>query len=187
MKPKDLFIKKWWAVPVLVNVAALCLSAVLFVIYLILNWEYIINPESSPGYNCGAPFGDGYDKFFFGIVATRAMIFWLAIFNIVQTVIILRKSSLSQKKILYVFAVIALIESLSLGRISSAASFIICSSLYMIFSESILMYIIPFSLFIVSAILVFIKKRIALPFCFYAITVTASVWLEFFSIYLYLD
>ena len=184
---EDFSQKKWWAIPVAANVAVLCLSAVLFGIFLILNWTYIINPESSPGYNCGTPFGDGYDKFIFGIAATQSMIFWLTVFNIVQVVILLRNRDISQKKVLYVFAAIAVIEAVCLGCISLTISFIVCGLLCMIFQNRILMLIIPFTLLILSAILAFKKKRIALPICLFAFAATASVLLELFSCYLYLD
>lgn len=187
MMQKDFFTKKWWTVPVIVNAAVLCLSAVFFGIFLLLNWEYIINPESSPGYSCGTPFGDGYDTFSFGIFTALSMIFWLSIFNIVQAVIFLRNRDASQKKVLYAFAVIAIIEAMCLGRISLAISFIACGLLCMIFQVRSLMLIIPAALLILSAILAFKKKRIALPLCLYAFTATASVWLELFSCYLYLD
>lgn len=187
MKTKVFFTKKWWTVPVVVNVVVLFLSTVLFGIFLLLNWEYIINPESSPGYNCGAPFGDGYGKFYFGIATTQSMIFWLVIFNIVQAVIILRNRNTAQKKVLYVFAIIAVIESVCLGRISLAISFIACALLCTIFQNRILMLIIPFTLLILSATLAFKKKRIALPICLYAFAATASVWLDLFSFYLYWD
>lgn len=187
MKAKEILQKKWWVVPVAANVTVLCLSAVFFGIFLLLNWEYIINPESSPGYSCGTPFGDGYDTFRFGICAAQSMIFWLAIFNIVQAVIMLRNRDRSQKKVLYAFAVIAIIEAMCLGRISLAISFIACGLLCMIFQVRSLMLIIPAALLILSAILAFKKKRIALPLCLYAFTATASVLQELFSCYLYLD
>ncbi len=187
MKAKEILQKKWWVVPIAANVTVLCLSAVLFGIFLLLNWEYIINPESSPGYSCGTPFGDGYDTFRFGICAAQSMIFWLAIFNIVQAVIMLRNRDASQKKVQYVFAAIAVIDAICLGHISLVTSFIAGGLLCMIFQNRILMLIIPVALLILSAILAFKKKRIALPLCLFALTATASVLLELFSCYLYLD
>lgn len=179
--------KKWWALPVIVNVTVLCLSALFFGLFLALNWKCILNPELSEGYSCGTPFGDGGDKFGFGLTFAQVMIFWLTVFNIVQAVIFLRNRDASQKKVLYVFAVIAVIEAMCLGRISLAISFIACGLLCMIFQVRSLMLIIPAALLILSAILAFKKKRIALPLCLYAFTATASVWLELFSCYLYLD
>lgn len=184
---EDFSQKKWWAVPVIVNATVLCLSALFFGLFLALNWKCILNPELSEGYSCGTPFGDGGDKFAFGIFCTQLMVFWLTIFNIVQAAILLRNRDISQKKVLYVFAAIAVIEAVCLGRISLATSFIVCGLLCMIFQNRILMLIIPFTLLILSAILAFKKKRIALPLCLFAFAATASVLLELFSCYLYLD
>ena len=179
--------KKWWALPVIVNVTVLCLSALFFGLFLALNWKCILNPELSEGYSCGTPFGDGGDKFAFGIFCTQLMVFWLTSFNIVQAVIISKNSRTAQKKVLSVFTVIVLVELVCLGPISLSASFIVCELIIMAFDSIIMPVVIPLTILIVSVILAFGKKRIALPLCFLSLTATAVFALQSFSFCLYWD
>ncbi len=179
--------KKWWALPVIVNVTVLCLSALFLGLFLALNWKCILNPELSEGYSCGTPFGDGGDKFGFGLTFAQVMIFWLTVFNIMQAVIISKNSRNAQKNVLSVFTVIALIELVFLGRISLCGSIIVCILIDMPFNSRNMPVVIPLTILIVSVILAFMKKRIALPLCFLSLTATAVYALQSFSICLYWD
>lgn len=187
MKIKEFLQKKWWAVPAAVNLVLLYLSAVLLGIFLILNWKCIVNPELSHGYSLGTPFGDGGDIFRLGFFLSRAMIFWLTIFDLVQIIIIPLNSWAAQKTVLYVFLGIVVIELACLGYISILPSLIVWGLLAMAFDSLTKPIIIPLAIIILSAILAFMKKRIALPLCLFVLTATASFSLEFFACYLYLD
>lgn len=187
MKIKEFLQKKWWAVPAIVNLVLLSLSAVLLGIFLILNWKCILNPELSHGYSFGTPFGDGGDIFRVGFFISHAIIFWLTIFDLVQIIIIPLNNWAAQKTVLYVFSGIVVIELTCLGNISSLLSLFVWLLPLMAFDSLTKPIIIPLAIIILSAILAFMKKRIALPLCLFALTATASFSLEIFACYLYLD
>ena len=54
---------------------ALLGSVALVIVFMTLNWTNIIYPEFSPGFSCGAPFGDSLPRFMtWGITVPRALI-----------------------------------------------------------------------------------------------------------------
>lgn len=52
-----------WFYQLIFNVLIFIAAAIMTGIFIYYNYEYILNPELSPGYNEGAPFGDGGAKF----------------------------------------------------------------------------------------------------------------------------
>ena len=53
--------KRFFILSALFTLCVIVASALLVGHYVHLNYDYIVNPESSPCYSCGTPFGNGYD------------------------------------------------------------------------------------------------------------------------------
>ena len=199
IKLKEFLTKKWWILPVTVNAAFLLLSALLFVIFLCVNWKCILNPELSKGYSCGTPFGDGGDKFFFGISASYLILFYLVIFNFAETIIIPQNSNKAQKIFMEFFAVLLLLDILTLGRVSHTAALLTAIAIIIgsySASEFLKSINIPLYCTVITAclttlsiftVLIIKKKRIALPLAFFVVELFALCAFEMFNCYLYLD
>ena len=52
-----------WFYQLIFNVLIFIAAGIMTGIFIYYNYEYILNPELSPGYSEGTPFGDGGEKF----------------------------------------------------------------------------------------------------------------------------
>ena len=77
------------------NIVIILSSAILVGIFVKMNLPYILEPESSPGYNEGAAFGDGGSVFrFWGICIPTYALKWLTIYDgavLFFTLLVLKK------------------------------------------------------------------------------------------------
>ena len=77
------------------NIVIILSSAILVGIFVKMNLPYILEPESSPGYNEGAAFGDGGSVFrFWGICIPTCALKWLTIYDgavLFFTLLVLKK------------------------------------------------------------------------------------------------
>jgi hypothetical protein len=177
--------KRWWLMPLLVNVAVLVISAV----FLCVNWSHILDSESPLDYSNGMPFCDGRNILSGVIFPVKIL---LVIFNAIEIIFLSLKKQRSQKFLLIMFASIVLLD------------IILCVSghgeLIMFLSVALSFYLICFLiqsyiplvvfLCILLGFLVFLvlrKKRAALPFSFLIITFATTLALGFLQAGLELD
>ena len=74
--------KRFFILYALFTLCVIVASALLVGHYVHLNYDYIVNPESSPGYSCGTPFGNGYDVWNVqGILLPTDLLAILLLFN----------------------------------------------------------------------------------------------------------
>ena len=178
--------KKLLLLVALLTFCTLLASALLVGRFVALNYEYIVNPESSPGYSENTPFGDGGDVWReLGICLPGVLIVGAVLLNAVGTVMHFCASPVSLR--VFAPAFFAAMIPAALGAafdISPLYVWLNVLSFFLVFAEPVL---IPAG--IVCAIVLLILKKFILAghTALLSVCLTACFAREMFSGYLYLD
>ena len=165
-------------------VVIVCTLLVGYFIY--LNFDYILNPETSPGYSNGTPFGDGYDLWWNpGINLPITLLVCLILFNGISFVI--HFCSFPKRQYVFILASIIfflIVIAVTLVDISILSEFFSLVSFFLMLPELLLV-----PALIVCSIVFFVskKKLIAGHITLLTLCMMTSCALEWFSCYLYLD
>ncbi len=152
--------------------------------YIHLNYAYIVNPESSPGYSCGTPFGDGGDVWqICGNYLPNLLLESLVLFNLLA--IVMHFCPLRYGYIVFlIISTIAMFAVVVVVFQDIDIMYLVCVSFNLIFPELLL---IPAG--IVFAIIFFVRKRtlFAGHTALLVLSMIASFLMICFSFYLYWD
>ena len=178
--------KKLLLLVALLTFCTLLASALLVGRFVALNYEYIVNPERSPGYNENTPFGDGGDVWReLGIYLPGVLIVGTVLLNAIGTVMHFCASPVSLR--IFAPAFFAAMIPAALGAafdISPLYVWLNVLSFFLVFAEPVL---IPAG--IVCAIVLLFRKKFILAghAALLSVCLTACFAMEMFSCYLYLD
>ncbi|MCR5289045.1 MAG: hypothetical protein K6E51_03540 [Treponema sp.] len=170
----------------LLTFCTLFTSAILVGHFVKLNYEYIENPESSPGYNENTPFGDGGDVWReLGIYLPSVLLTSTVLLNAIGTVMHFCASPVSLR--IFVLAFLSAMISAVIGvtfNISPLYLYVYVLSFFLIFADLVL---IPAGI-VCAIVLLFVKKFVlAGHIALLSVCLTASFAMEMFSCFLYLD
>lgn len=172
------------AVQIAANAAALVLSSVMLGLFIWKNFDYIVNPELSPHYNEGTPFGDGPADWGWmmgvSLVISRCLIVFNIIFfasSFLKTDFFLRKKKFDRNLLISILLVLVLAVVLS-------------ELVGLIF---VIVFVLGFPLALAAAVVflvIFIRRRQKTRA--FSLLILLAQWgelfaLEMFAVYLYLD
>lgn len=176
--------KKFFILYALFTLCVIVASALLVGHYVHLNYDYIVNPESSPGYSSGTPFGDGYDVWNVqGIYLPTDLLASLILFNILG--IAMHFCTFRWGHIMFLLASAAAILAVTIAVLQGIEiEFLALLSFFLCLPELLL---IPAG--IVCAIIFFVRKKMLFAghITLLTLSMLASCSMELFSCFLYLD
>ncbi len=176
--------KRFFILYALFTLCVIVSCALLVGHYVHLNYDYIVNPESSPGYSCGTPFGDGYDVWNVQeIFLPTDLLASLILFNMFG--IAMHFCTLRWGHILFLLVSAAAILAVTIAVLQGIEiEFLALLSFFLCLPELLL---IPAG--IVCAIIFFVRKKMLFAghTTLLTLSMLASCSMEFFSCYLYLD
>lgn len=176
--------KRFFILYALFTLCVIVASALLVGHYVHLNYDYIVNPESSPGYSSGTPFGDGYDVWNVqGIYLPTDLLASLILFNILG--IAMHFCTFRWGHIMFLLASAAAILTVTIAVLQGIEiEFLALLSFCLCLPELLL---IPAG--IVCAIIFFVRKKMLFAghITLLTLSMLASCSMELFSCFLYLD
>lgn len=176
--------KRFFILYALFTLCVIVASALLVGHYVHLNYDYIVNPESSPGYSSGTPFGDGYDVWNVqGIYLPTDLLASLILFNILG--IAMHFCTFRWGHIMFLLASAAAILAVTIAVLQGIEiEFLALLSFFLCLPELLL---IPAG--IVCAIIFFVRKKMLFAghITLLTLSMLASCSMELFSCFLYLD
>lgn len=176
--------KRFFILYALFTLCVIVASALLVGHYVHLNYDYIVNPESSPGYSFGTPFGDGYDVWNVqGIYLPTDLLVSLILFNILG--IAMHFCTFRWGHIMFLLASAAAILAVTIAVLQGIEiEFLALLSFFLCLPELLL---IPAG--IVCAIIFFVRKKMLFAghITLLTLSMLASCSMELFSCFLYLD
>ena len=176
--------KRFFILYALFTLCVIVASALLVGHYVHLNYDYIVNPESSPGYSFGTPFGDGYDVWNVqGIYLPTDLLASLILFNILG--IAMHFCTFRWGHIMFLLASAAAILAVTIAVLQGIEiEFLALLSFFLCLPELLL---IPAG--IVCAIIFFVRKKMLFAghITLLTLSMLASCSMELFSCFLYLD
>ena len=178
--------KKLLLIVALLTFCMLFAGAFLVGHFVSLNYEYIVNPESSPGYSENTPFGDGGDVWReLGIYLPTVLIVGAVLLNATGTAMHFCASPVRLR--IFALAFLSAMSPASIGAafdISPLYIFFNVLSFLLLFGES---FLIPARV-VFTIVFLFRKKFVlACHLALLSVCLTASFAMEMFSCYLYLD
>lgn len=178
--------KRFFILYALFTLCVIVASALLVGHYVHLNYDYIVNPESSPGYSCGTPFGNGnYDVWNVqGILLPTDLLAILLLFNMLG--VAMHFCTFRWGHIMFLLASAVAILAVAIAVLQGIEIEFLNPVLYVLlpFVELLL---IPAG--IVCAIIFFVRKKMLFAghITLLALSMLASCSMELFSCFLYLD
>lgn len=176
--------KRFFILYALFTLCVIVASALLVGHYVHLNYDYIVNPESSPGYSCGTPFGNGYDVWNVqGIYLPTDLLASLILFNILG--IAMHFCTFRWGHIMFLLASAVAILAVTIAVLQGIEiEFLALLSFFLCLPELLL---IPAG--IVCAIIFFVRKKMLFAghITLLTLSMLASCSMELFSCFLYLD
>ncbi len=176
--------KRFFILYALFTLCVIVASALLVGHYVHLNYDYIVNPESSPGYSCGTPFGNGYDVWNVqGIFLPTDLLAILLLFNMLGVAMHFCTSRWGHIMFLLASAVAILAVAIAVLQ-GIEIEFLALLSFFLCLPELLL---IPAG--IVCAIIFFVRKKMLFAghITLLTLSMLASCSMELFSCFLYLD
>lgn len=176
--------KRFFLLSALFTFCVIVVSIFLVCHYIHLNYAYIVNPESSPGYSCGTPFGDGGDVWeTYRTYLPTVLLASLILFNMLD--IAMHFCTLRYGHTVFLVAsTIAMFAIVIVVLMNIELPFLALFSFFLLLPEFLL---IPTG--IVLVIIFFVRKKmlIAGHMVLLVLSMIASFLMEWFSCFLYLD
>lgn len=168
----------------LLTLCVITSSALLVGHFVQLNYDYIVHPETSPGYSENTPFGDGGDVWREkGIYLPTSLLVLLVLFNTIGVAMHFFASPRGWR--VFIIASATVMLATALGELLGVIPLTLVSISFMLLLPELLL--VPAGIVCAIAFLARKKPLLAGHTALLALSMAASSSLEWFSCYLYLD